>query len=135
VSITPSRGIACAAMSVLLVTVAQLAMRWGMMQLPPISEILAATATIARAPGTYAVVGGLTCYAMSMLCWVAALRNLPLSLAYPLLSASYVIVYLVAGLMPAFGEHLSPTRSLGVLLIVCGITILLSARDGTAVGN
>jgi len=58
-----------------------------------------------------------------------------LSLAYPLLSASYVIVYLVAGLMPAFGEHLSPTRSLGVLLIVCGITILLSARDGTAVGN
>ena len=134
-SVARGRAFAYAAVSVLLVSVAQLAMRWGMMQLPPISEALASPALIAHAPGSYAVLTGLTCYGVSMLCWVAALRSLPLRVAYPLLSVSYVIVYLAAGLIPAFAEHLNATRSLGVLLIVCGITTLLSGDRGTRVSN
>ena len=134
-SVTRGSAFACAAVSVLLVSVAQLAMRWGMMQLPPIAEALASPASIARAPGAYAVLTGLTCYGISMLCWVAALRSLPLRVAYPLLSVSYVIVYLAAGLIPTFGEHLNATRSLGVLLIVCGITTLLSGDRGTGASD
>jgi len=134
-SVARGTAFAYAAVSVLLVSVAQLAMRWGMMQLPPISEALATPSSIAHAPGSYAVLTGLTCYGVSMVCWVAALRSLPLRVAYPLLSVSYVIVYLAAGLIPAFAEHLNATRSLGVLLIVCGITTLLSGDRGTRVSD
>ena len=95
-----------------------------------VGSTVASPASIAYAPGSYAVLAGLTCYGVSMLCWVAALRSLPLRVAYPLLSASYVIVYLAAGLLPAFGEHLNATRSLGVLLI--GRRTVHSSRDGAS---
>jgi undecaprenyl phosphate-alpha-L-ara4N flippase subunit ArnF len=116
-------GIACAAASVVLVSIAQLAMRWGMTRLPA-SEPLATLA--AHGGAVAAVLAGLACYGVSMLTWAVALRRLPLSVAYPLLSLSYVLVYLAAGLIPAFAERLSATRTLGVLLIVCGVTVLMS---------
>lgn len=123
-------GIGYAAASVVLVSIAQLAMRWGMTHLPAASELL--SMPTAHAGAVAAVLAGLACYGVSMLTWAVALRRLPLSVAYPLLSLSYVLVYLAAGLIPAFAERLSATRSLGVLLIVCGVTVLMSRAAETS---
>jgi len=121
-------GLACAAASVVLVSIAQLSMRWGMTHLPAASELLAAPAAQegAHVTAVAAVLAGLACYGVSMLTWIGALRRLPLSVAYPLLSLSYVLVYAAAGLIPAFAERMSATRTFGVLLIVCGVTALMS---------
>ena len=120
----------CAGASVLLVSVAQLAMRWGMMHVPHSSGL--DPGGLLLDPGTSSVVLGLVCYGVSMLCWVAALRTLPLRVAYPMLSASYAIVYVAASMFPAFDEHASTTRSIGVLLILCGISVLVSGGAGSA---
>lgn len=112
--------------SILLASSAQLAMRWGMMRLPPVATLLALTTISNGNRAAIAVAaGGVCCYAVSMICWLAALRGLPLRLAYPLLSISYVVVYLVAGLAPAFAERLTWTGSLGVLLVATGVVLLI----------
>jgi undecaprenyl phosphate-alpha-L-ara4N flippase subunit ArnF len=120
-----------AAASVLLVSLAQLAMRWGMMRLPPLTDPAAvAAAALAHETAVLAVLGGLACYGVSMLCWLVALRALPLRVAYPLLSLSYVLVYVIAGLVPAFAEDFSWTASLGVTLVVAGVAIIVPGGHG-----
>lgn len=113
------RGITFALGSVLLVSAAQLGMRWSMTRLPapqdwlPLSNLdLSALA---------AVVAAIFAYALSMLCWLCALRDLPLGRAYSLLSISYALVYLLAASLPLFNETFSFSRSLGVALVMLGV--------------
>ena len=98
------RGYAWGAASVLLVTLAQLLMKWGMVQIPLMSF---ADVSLALIGGYWlpllAVGGGICGYALSMLCWFFALRHLPLNRAYPLLSVSYALVYLAAVILPRSG--------------------------------
>lgn len=56
-----------------------------------------------------------------MLCWLAALRDLPLGRAYSLLSISYVLVYVLAASLPLFDEGFTSTRTLGVALVTLGV--------------
>lgn len=67
-------------------------------------------------------------YAASSVLWVLALRDLPLSHAYPFMALGYIIVPLAA--LVIYGEHLSGRYFLGVLFIVVGllITAIPSAR-------
>ncbi|MFE8070253.1 4-amino-4-deoxy-L-arabinose-phosphoundecaprenol flippase subunit ArnF [Marinobacteraceae bacterium S3BR75-40.1] len=123
------RGYLFAGASILLVTFAQLAMKWGMMQLPGPAHWLA----LLWHPGAELlplglVAAGIAAYATSLGCWMAALHSLPLSRAYPLLSLSYGLVYLLAGLLPWLDEDYSVTKTLGVLLIVGGV-ILINGRQ------
>lgn len=74
--------------------------------------------------GLLCVAAGLACYVLSMLFWLNVLVYLPLSVAYPLLSLSYVIVYLAATQVPAWGEAASDRRTAGILLIVLGVSLV-----------
>ena len=65
-------------------------------------------------------------YASSMLCWLAALRDLPLGRAYSLLSISYALVYLLAASLPLFNETFSLSKTLGVALVMLGVIIINS---------
>lgn len=120
------RGYLFALSSVVLVTVGQLLMKWGMSHLPaagPLPEIMTSLPVVL-------IVAGLAAYALSMGCWMLALARLPLSRAYPMLSLSYVLVYCAAVLLPWFSDSWSAFRILGVALVALGV-FLVNGRPVT----
>ncbi|KAA0946079.1 MULTISPECIES: 4-amino-4-deoxy-L-arabinose-phosphoundecaprenol flippase subunit ArnF [unclassified Pseudomonas] len=127
------RGFALALGSVALVSGAQLGMRWSMTRLPLPSEWLTALNSGAIDLGALGVVIlAIFAYALSMLCWLGALKGLPLGRAYSLLSISYALVYLLAASLPVFNEHFSLSKTLGVALIILGVLTINSRRISSA---
>lgn len=111
--------------SILLSSVAQLSMKAGM--------LLLATHTSNGWPGLTALLDlpallwvgfGLACYGMSLLFWMSAIARLELSMAYPMLSLSYVLVYLVAVNWPLLHEHSSWIRTLGIFVVIIGVALI-----------
>ncbi|RIJ09754.1 4-amino-4-deoxy-L-arabinose-phosphoundecaprenol flippase subunit ArnF [Pseudomonas sp. 91RF] len=126
------RGIGFALGSVLLVSGAQLGMRWSMTRLPQPEQWLSTLSSGSVDLSALAVVvTAIFAYALSMLCWLAALRDLPLGRAYSLLSISYALVYLLAASLPLFNESFSFTKSLGVALVMLGV-ITINTRPAQA---
>ncbi|WP_192561138.1 4-amino-4-deoxy-L-arabinose-phosphoundecaprenol flippase subunit ArnF [Pseudomonas gozinkensis] len=123
------RGILFALASVLLVSVAQLSMRWSMTRLPRPDQWL--TVQSVDSVALAVVLAAIFAYALSMLCWLAALRDLPLGRAYSLLSISYALVYLLAAGLPLFNESFSFSKSLGVALVMLGV-ITINTRPARA---
>ncbi|PHM56654.1 4-amino-4-deoxy-L-arabinose-phosphoundecaprenol flippase subunit ArnF [Xenorhabdus sp. KK7.4] len=110
--------------NVLLVTVAQLFLKWGMARLPELSLLLhwfSIDWLWLNLNPLLVVIAGLISYALSMFCWFFTLKYLPLNKAYPLLSLSYIFVYLMAVLLPWFNENTSPLKTIGILLILFGV--------------
>nr|WP_326544382.1 EamA family transporter [secondary endosymbiont of Ctenarytaina eucalypti] len=68
--------------------------------------------------------GGIIAYFLSTGCWFMALRRLPLNLAYPLLSLSYVLVAIFSLMIPAFHETYTLSRLMGVALICSGVWLI-----------
>lgn len=127
-----ARGFALALGSVALVSAAQLGMRWSMTRLPLPAEWLTALegGTIdLRALGV--VMLAIIAYALSMLCWLGALKDLPLGRAYSLLSISYALVYLLAASLPVFNEYFSLSKTLGVALVILGVLTINSRRSSS----
>ena len=113
--------------SVLLVTLAQLLMKWGMVQIPWISLSQITIVFVQNhLSALTAVFFGLCGYVLSMGCWFFALRVLPLNRAYTLLSLSYALVYIAAVALPWFNESFSLTKTLGGLLILSGVWVIHS---------
>lgn len=126
------RGIIFALGSVLLVSAAQLSMRWSMSRLPRPDQWLTALSNGSVDLSAVGVVmAAIFAYALSMLCWLLALRDLPLGRAYSLLSISYALVYLLAASLPLFNEHFSLAKSLGVALVILGV-ITINSRPARA---
>ncbi|WP_413739734.1 4-amino-4-deoxy-L-arabinose-phosphoundecaprenol flippase subunit ArnF [Sodalis sp. RH14] len=119
------KGYLWAATSVLLVTLAQLLMKWGMQQIPLLSlKALTPAFAIHYGIPLLAVAVGVLGYILSMLCWFCALLYLPLSLAYSLLSISYALVYCAAIALPMFNEAASAAKTLGVAFILFGVWLI-----------
>jgi undecaprenyl phosphate-alpha-L-ara4N flippase subunit ArnF len=117
------RGITFALGSVLLVRAAQLGMRWSMSRLPSPEHWFTTSIDLSAVA---VVLVAILAYALSMLCWLAALRDLPLGRAYSLLSISYALVYLLAASLPLFNEAFSLSKSLGVALVILGVITINS---------
>lgn len=62
---------------------------------------------------------------IGLLFWLAVLQTLPLSMAYPLLSVSYVVVMLLARWL--FAEAIPWQRWLGTGFIMLGVGLLVGA--------
>ncbi|PKE30248.1 4-amino-4-deoxy-L-arabinose-phospho-UDP flippase [Rahnella sp. AA] len=121
------KGYLWGAGSVLLVTAAQLLMKWGMVQIPSFSlSVIDVPFIISHLNALVAVFMGLCGYAFSMGCWFFALRYLPLNRAYTLLSLSYALVYIAAVTLPWFNESISLSKTLGGLLILSGVWVIHS---------
>ena len=88
-----------------------------------IDSLLSAAPALATHPG---ILGGLACYAISVVVWIMALSRVDVSIAYPMLSIGYVINALLA--MWLFGEIVSPLRWLGIGVIIVGVVLV--ARSG-----
>ncbi|MFJ2331557.1 4-amino-4-deoxy-L-arabinose-phosphoundecaprenol flippase subunit ArnF [Pseudomonas helleri] len=123
------RGFTFACASVLLVSGAQLGMRWSMTRLPEPTQWLEAISRGDVSISALAVVfAAIMAYALSMLCWLLALRDLPLGRAYSLLSFSYALVYLLAASLPVFHESFTLSKTLGVALVILGVLTINSRR-------
>ncbi|MBY0340884.1 MAG: EamA family transporter [Rhodocyclaceae bacterium] len=68
------------------------------------------------------ILGGVACYAVSLVVWIMALSRVPVSIAYPMLSIGYVINAFIA--YHWFGEPLSAQKLLGIGLIIIGVVLV-----------
>ncbi len=68
------------------------------------------------------ILGGLACYAVSLVVWILALSRVEVSLAYPMLSLGYVVTAIGAWVF--FSERLEPLQWLGILVIIAGVVLL-----------
>jgi multidrug transporter EmrE-like cation transporter len=68
------------------------------------------------------IIGGLTCYVVSVVVWVIALSRVDVSLAYPMLSLGYVVNAFAAWYL--FGEVLSVHRLVGIGIVLIGVAVL-----------
>jgi len=68
------------------------------------------------------ILSGLFAAFLAALAWMAALAELELSRAYPMMSLSFVLVLLLSGWL--LGEPLSPAKLGGVALIVLGAVVI-----------
>ncbi|MCF5281926.1 4-amino-4-deoxy-L-arabinose-phosphoundecaprenol flippase subunit ArnF [Pseudomonas syringae] len=119
---THRRATLCAMASVALVSAAQLGMRWSMSRLPsPVQWLEMQEHAQLDLSALRVVCASITTYALSMLFWLLALRVLPLSRAYSLLSISYALVYTLAAALPFFHETFTVSKTVGVSLIVVGV--------------
>lgn len=74
------------------------------------------------------VIGGLAVYFMGVISWILALSSLPLTLAYPFGSLSYVGVFVASYFL--FKEKITRARWLGIAIIVAGLVIIgLSSNE------
>lgn len=120
-------GWAWLTVSVLLVSFAQLALKYAMQQLPPDSGFsvymeLLRPANIVSVD--LPVVLGIIAYLLSVICWLGTLARLPLSMAYPVLAISYLFVYGGAIVLPWFEEVVSATRLTGIVLVIAGVWLV-----------
>lgn len=68
------------------------------------------------------VLAGFALYGISSLLWLAIVKSMPLSLAYPTIAFSYVIVTFLSWAL--FHESVSWTTGFGLFLICCGVVLV-----------
>jgi multidrug transporter EmrE-like cation transporter len=68
------------------------------------------------------ILGGLMCYAISVVVWIIALSRVEVSIAYPMLSIGYVVNAIAAYLL--FGEAVGVQRLVGIGIIVVGVYVV-----------
>jgi len=68
------------------------------------------------------ILGGLTCYVISVPIWIIGLSRVDVTIAYPLLSLGYVLNAFAAWYF--LGEAISAQRMLAVGVIIVGVFLL-----------
>ena len=68
------------------------------------------------------IMGGMACYAISLVVWIMGLSRVPVSVAYPMLSIGYVVNAIIAYYW--FGEPLAMQKMLGIGFIVVGVVLV-----------
>lgn len=68
------------------------------------------------------IIGGLTCYVLSVVLWIIALSRVDVSVAYPMLSLGYVVTAI--GAWYFFGEAVSLQRMAAIVVILIGVALL-----------
>ena len=68
------------------------------------------------------IMGGMLCYAVSLVVWIMALSRVPVSVAYPMLSIGYIINAAIAHWW--LGEAVSLARMGGIAIIALGVLVV-----------
>lgn len=68
------------------------------------------------------IVGGLSCYVVSVAVWILALSRVEVSIAYPMLSIGYVVNAIAAYML--FGEAVGVQRLVGIGIIILGVYVV-----------
>jgi len=107
--------------SIALGAVGQLLFKAAAQRLPAFSE-LGLGPTIVRLVSTPAILCGFACFFLSAVLWIFALRQVPLSTAYPMVALSYIVIFV--GSAALFHEPITVRHWGGALLIVAGIVLI-----------
>jgi len=78
--------------------------------------------TFIRVATQLPILGGLACYALSLVVWIMGLSRTDVSIAYPMLSLGYVVA--AVGAWVFLGESIPPQRLLGIAVILIGVVVL-----------
>lgn len=100
------------ATAIVLGALGQLALKYGAEQSASIAEQLHHPSSVL----------GLAIYGLTALLYMKALREVPVSIAFPSISASYIIVVFAAHLL--WNEAFGIQQIAGIMLIGCGIFFL-----------
>ncbi|HWT96268.1 MAG TPA: hypothetical protein VN229_01590 [Terriglobales bacterium] len=100
---------------------AQLLLRWAARQglAPAGGWTVVVFVELLFRPG---IIGGLACYALSVVIWVTVLSRAEVSFAYPFLGVGFVLVTFASALL--LGETVSIQRIAGTALIALGVAVL-----------
>ena len=90
----------------------------GVIQLTP-STLFSAGLKLAFEPH---ILGGLTCYVVSVVVWILALSRVQVSIAYPMLSLGYVVTAFAAWAL--MGESVNAMRMTGIAVIIVGVCLV-----------
>lgn len=118
--------------SILLTSCAQLLMKTGMTGLGEFSfnlHFLQQLLVLEKVGPLLFVFFGLACYGFSMIAWIGVLTRIELSVAYPFLSISYILVYLAATSLPWFNESISIFRLSGIIFICIGLFMITRSHS------
>lgn len=96
------------------------------------AEVAAAGDTLARAVKEPRLWLGLTLFGISALFWLVVLSRVPLSVAYPIVGVSYILIVLLGRFV--LHETVPMVRWVGVFVVATGIAIIgLSFRRSTGI--
>ena len=118
--------------SVAFAVAGQVALKAAMTEIGRIgsAQVSNATDTVARAAREPRLWLGLALFGISAAFWLVVLSRVPLSVAYPFVGISYVLVVLLSRFV--LHEHVPASRWVGVLVVAAGIVIIgLSFRAAT----
>jgi len=109
------------AVSIALGATGQLLFKYASLRLPSFGE-LGFLGTLVRLITTPAVLGGFACFFLSAVLWIFALRQVALSVAYPMVAISYIVIFVGSAVL--FDETVTWRHWSGALLIVAGIVLI-----------
>ncbi len=115
------KGIPLILAAVMLGAIGQVIMKKGMMIYGEVSagSVWGQLIPILKVPQ---VAIGFLCYGLSAVLWIAVVSNVDLSLAYPMVSLAYVLVFVASWLI--LGEHISAVRTMGLVIICLGVFVI-----------
>jgi undecaprenyl phosphate-alpha-L-ara4N flippase subunit ArnF len=115
-------------LNILLMTVSELLLKRGATETALIAAPRWLAWTGIMTLGSGWVIAGIVIYILAFLNWLYVLRWVPLTIAYPVTSAVYVLIALGAWLF--LGERIGGLRWIGIVLITVGI--VFCARPAAA---
>ena len=116
------KGIPLIILAVMLGAVGQIVMKKGMQLYGEEVDAASVWGQLIPILKTPQVVIGLLCYGLSAVFWIAVVSHVDLSLAYPMVSLAYVVVFIASWLL--LGEHISALRIVGLVIIVAGVVVI-----------
>lgn len=111
--------------SIFLVTVAQILLRLAMYT---DANELSLLSIFRSTPEILYLFLGLFSYLLSLVSWTRALRDLSLSQAYPLLSLSYILVWVASLFIPSEQYLLNWQALLGLGCIIIGVYLIVKMK-------
>lgn len=108
--------------SILLGVIGQLMMKWGLVSPKP---IFSQGPPVVKMFSSWPVLAGLFSYALSSLFWLFTLKQMNVSIAYPMVSLSYVIVAIAGYYM--FNETFTAMKWLGIGFVLIGVAFISRA--------
>ena len=109
-------------MAILVAGAGQITLKLGMTAVGRIGTGTDVGDTARRIVTSPLVMLGLCLYGLGAIIWLVVLSRVSLSLAYPLLGLTYVVVTIAAYAL--LGENVSLLRWLGVLLVSIGVAVI-----------
>jgi multidrug transporter EmrE-like cation transporter len=116
-------GLALLLAAIVLGTIGQLLLKAGTTAVGPFAFALENAVPVGmRLALEPRILGGVGCYAVSLVVWIMALSRVEVSVAYPMVSIGFALNALLAWWL--LGETVTPLRLLGIGIIIVGVCLV-----------